>query len=127
MGLLKLDTWPTGQLQDMLALLQHADSAGIKDIDILRREIVGRIHGARRAANAGKYKKPRPDRRRGLIYGPMPCSACGRMTATAERINVCKSTNIGGPWRSAISCINPGCRHIEYSVRSVADLAGGGR
>lgn len=115
--LMKLDAWPPGRLQDVLALLDAAGAAGVTDLRSLRDIVADQLGGALvarvRTKRPGKRTRPR------LTGGPVRCRACGAVSAMVERVNVCGSTRVPGPWKSSISCHRRECLHVELSELTV--------
>lgn len=48
------------------------------------------------------------------------CPDCGALVRVS-RVNVSRCTNIGGPWKSSIECLNKTCRYTELSIKTMND------
>jgi hypothetical protein len=122
---MRFNAFGYGQAQNMAALLDMATAAGIVDVRVLRQRLddylrLERLTARQRSASARKVGKVRQ-----ISRAAGRCSVCNA-PAVIERVNVCPSTNIGGPWLASISCTNPTCLHVELSEREVRELANGG-
>ncbi len=122
MGMLNLEVFGHGRLQDFAALLTMAAGAGVTDVAALQRLVADRLRDERGAARAVKAASRSAARKGGMLRAVVTCRACGA-PAKVERVNVCPSTMVGGAWRSSVSCTDPGCLLVELSAQTVAEVA----
>lgn len=123
--MINLDGYSLGQLQDIRSLLTMAEAEGLTDIRFARQRIEEHIRRATVTARAkyGRYRssggRGKPGRER--LTGRGVCSVCGA-EARVERVNVCPSTAVGGLWKTALSCTDHACLHVELSELTVAEV-----
>ena len=51
----------------------------------------------------------------------MPCCPACQGPVKITPVNVSRCTNIGGPWKSSIECLNKTCRYTELSIKPMND------
>lgn len=118
---MNLDAFGFGKIQDFQQLLNMAAADGVTDIRLLQQKLAGYIQNQRHNVHTAKRKVKKAAAKRQAVQAVYPCSKCKEL-ALVERVNVCPSTAIGGPWKSSISCKDPACLHIELSEKTVAEV-----
>jgi len=114
------------ETQNMLQMLNQCEAEGVTDVRFVRQRLHDHI-SAEMVKKEREYRKtvPRTQRlaqRAGLADKTITiCSSCGS-AAVVEKVNISPATMIGDGLRSAIVCINPGCRHTEYSSMSTLEI-----
>jgi len=118
-------------LQNTQHILAQFEADGVTDIRFVRQQ----LHDHIAAVLVNKEKdhrqvvprKKRIEQRSARSQKPMiPCSVCGA-PAMIEPVNISPATMVGEGLRMAIVCLNPACRHTEYSSRSALEIIGGRR
>jgi len=119
------------QRQDAMALLSVCEAAGVTDIRFVRQRLYESMAVEARAERAAVVPHRRSERKKGIVRrrgsivrAMAVCQVCGS-PAVIERVNVCGSTMVSGPWRSSISCTNKDCLHVELSEKQIQELTNG--
>ena len=48
------------------------------------------------------------------------CPVC-RWPVKISPVNISRCTNIGGPWKTSLECLNKTCRYTELSIKTMHD------
>jgi len=113
MPVIDLSAFSYRQQQDCLTLLETFANAGVTDLAAIRRELGKPFAGGRVYAPKPGARQKTSSRARTAVT---ICAACG-YKAVVKQVNTCRSTRIGGRWKSAICCTNEDCLHVELSIR----------
>jgi len=119
--MLIFDAFNVRQQQDFIALLAICEASGLTDLRFVRQRLQESVAAAvvqnkptRQPWVGGKIITSKGV----IVRANTICAKCGGQ-AVVERVNICGSTRIGGPWKSSISCLERNCRHVEYSRLAV--------
>jgi len=126
---MSFSAYKLSDLRNMQQLLTQCEADGVTNLKIIQQRlhehIAARSIDAKKTAMAVLPREKRKERSLRRATRPTTvCAACGA-PATIELVNISAATNVGEGLRTAIVCMNPDCRHTEYSAKSALEITGG--